>query len=87
MPLVCAGAAANPTLFDGGLAGRARAGSYAVAVTDDVGRGADTVGWFFWGGGRVTVRASEPAGTIVDARGVAIDWVIAIRRCIFINLN
>ena len=87
MPLLCAGATTNPTLCDGGLAGRARARSYAVAITDHVWRGADTVGWVLRGEGRVTVRASESAGTIVDARWVAIEWVIAIRRCILINLN
>ena len=87
MPLLCARAAANPALCGGGLAGGARAGSHADAVTDDVRRGADTVGWVLRGGGRVTVRASEPAGIIVDARRAAIDWVIAIRRRIVNNLN
>ena len=87
MSLLCAGATTNPTLCDGDLAGRAGAGSYAVAITDHVGRGADTVGWVLRGGGRVTVRASESAGTIVDARWVAIEWVIAICWWIFINLN
>ena len=69
------------------MAGRARAGSYAVAVTNHVGCGADTVGWVLRGVGRETVRAGEPAWIIVDARGVAIDWVIAIRRRIVNNLN
>ena len=89
MPLLYARAAANPAPFqiDDGLAGRARAGSYAVAVTDHVGRGADTGSWVHRGKGRVTVRASEPAWIIVDARGDAINRVIAIRRRIVNNLN
>ena len=87
MPLLCTRAAANPALCDGRLAGRARAGSYAVAIADHVGRGADTVGRVFRGGSRVTVRANEPAGIIAEARGNTIDWVITIQRRIVNNLN
>jgi hypothetical protein len=42
---------------------------------------------FSGGRGRVTVRASEPAGIAVDARGNAISWVVAVRRRIVNDLN
>ena len=87
MPVLCARAAANPALLDGGLAGGARAGSYAVAIAHHVGCGADTGGWFLRGERHVTVRASERAGIIAEARGDAISWVIAIQRRMVNNLN
>ena len=90
MPPLCARAAADPALLGDGLArGAHGAGIHAVAVADYVGRAADTVGWVIWGRGSETVRASEVAGIpkYAVARGNAVNWVIAVRRRIFKNLN
>jgi hypothetical protein len=86
MTHLCTRAAADPAPLIGqsGLARGARAGGDALAIADDVGRGAgsDTFGWVIRGRGRVAVRAGEPTGITVDARGDAIIWVVAVRRCI-----
>ena len=90
MPPLCARAAADPALLGGSLArGAHGAGIYAVAVADYVGCDADTVSWVIRGRGSETVRASEVAGIpkYAVARGDAVNWVIAVRRRIFKNLN
>jgi hypothetical protein len=87
MPHLCARATAHPAPLEGGLAGGARTKSHALAVADDVRPGAGTRGWVLRGRGRVTVRASESARITVDARGDAISWVVAVRRCIVNDLN
>jgi hypothetical protein len=63
------------------LARGARAWSEAVAVADHVGRSADAGSWVLRGRGRVTVRASEPAGVSINARRRAVIRVVAVRRC------
>jgi hypothetical protein len=89
MPHFCTRAAADPAPFGGCLARGTHAGCHALAIAYHAGRGAgtDTRGWVFWGRGHVTVRASEPAGTIVNARGDAISWVVAVRRRISCDLK
>jgi hypothetical protein len=88
VPLLCTRAAADPTLFDGGLAGGARAG-HAVAVADYIGcsAGWDTRVWVLRGRGRVTVVASEPAGVSINACRRAVIRVVAVRRCIALDLK
>ena len=69
------------------MAGGARTGSHAVGIADHIGCLADTIGWVLRGRDRVTVRASEPAGILADAHGVAIIWVVAVRRHILHDLK
>jgi len=79
-PLLCAKATTEPTLIDGDMGGGARAGSHALAVADYVGRRTDTRGWVRRGKGRVAVRASKSARIVVDARRLAGNGVVAVRR-------
>jgi hypothetical protein len=80
MSPLCARAAADPALLEGRLAGRTRAGSYAFAVADHVGRGADTCGRVLRRRGRETVRTGEGAGVAIDACRLAVIRVFAARR-------
>jgi hypothetical protein len=89
MPHFCAGATADPAplIGQGGLARGARAGGDTLAIANDVRCFAGAAGWVHRGRCRVTVRASEPAGIVVDARGNSISWVVAVRRCIDCDLK
>ena len=86
-------AAADPALLGGdGLAGGALgAGIHTVAIADYFGSDADTVSWVVRGRGSETVRAGEGAGIPIiiytAAHGDGVNWVIAVRRRVFNNLN
>ena len=65
MPLLCAKAVADPAPLEGGFARGGCAGSDAVAVADQVGRGTGTCNWVRQGRRCVVVRASELAGVSI----------------------